>query len=79
MFCNKEEVAQSDETTPNEMEVTSLNLPSPLVRTCPKKKKKKRERERRVKEKKNDPLYFKFLNLFSPFSSSADMPIKKNF
>ena len=36
-YCSQE-VAQSIETLPNEVQVTNLNLHPPLVRTCQKKK-----------------------------------------
>ena len=39
-FKCPQEVAQSSEVTPNEVDVTSLNPPPPFVRICKKKKKK---------------------------------------
>jgi hypothetical protein len=41
-FWSPQELAQSDKTTLNEMEVTSSNPPSPSCADMPKKKKKKK-------------------------------------
>jgi hypothetical protein len=59
-----QKVAQSVETTPNEVEVTSSNLPSPLLWTC-KKKKKVGLRERDKWHNQSIDLNYKTLPMIS--------------